>query len=429
MKALLMPYLARFISSDGLLTFRRSVHRLRRGSAPRLTVFLRVNDPYSFVLIQALHTFRDKYSVEIDYHFVARLQGDMYPDTAAWHKWALQDAQALCALYRFPLPRQFPAPLDLRQLQQQAAYLENIKAPLHHVRNLFLAAFGGSEFLSEKQEFEPLFRANEQRLKKMGHYLTGNIYCEGEWYWGVDRLGFLEQRLIDEGFASGTPFFVKTLCNQKQWPGPVSLSRKPLIMYFSMRSPYSYLGLVLARRLCATAQIPLEVRPVMPMVMRGMQVPDNKKMYIFSDTKRLANYYRIPYGFVADPLGTGVERCYALYEWAKSKGKGIRFLTAFAHGVNAEGIRAETDKGLQRILHTAALDWDEAQQQLHNKQWQNWAQVNLESLQKLGFWGVPCFQYGNLAVWGHDRLWLIAEKIKLDEMQAQQQQAENSAAE
>lgn len=427
MKAMLMPYLARFISGDGLLNFKRSIYRLRRGKLPRLQVFLRVNDPYSYVLIHALHTFADKYSVEIEYKFIARLQNDMYPDSAAWHQWAMQDAQALCALYRYPQPGHFPAPLDLRLLQQQAAYLESIQAPLHHVRDLFLAAFNGREFKSEKIEFEPLFRANEQLLKKMAHYMTASIYCEGEWYWGVDRLGFLEQRLIDEGFAGGQPFFTKTLCNPRKWPQPVSLSRKPLIMYFSLRSPYSYLGLVLARRLCAAAQIPLEVRPVLPMVMRGLKVPKAKQMYIFHDTKRLANFYRIPYGFVADPLGAGVERCYALYEWAKSKGKGIRFLTAFAHGVNAEGVRAETDKGLQRILHTATLDWDEAQQHLHNTQWQNWAQLNLESLQKLGFWGVPCFQYGNLAVWGQDRLWLIAEKIKLDEHEANSRLAESSA--
>ena len=46
-------------------------------------------------------------------------------------------------------------------------------------------------------------------------------------------------------------------------------------------------------------------------------VPKSKRMYILYDVNREASALRIPFGKVADPLGRGVERCYALYEYAK----------------------------------------------------------------------------------------------------------------
>ena len=33
----------------------------------------------------------------------------------------------------------------------------------------------------------------------LGHYLGGTLYYAGEWYWGIDRLPYLEERLIQTG--------------------------------------------------------------------------------------------------------------------------------------------------------------------------------------------------------------------------------------
>ena len=148
---------------------------------------------------------------------------------------------------------------------------------------------------------------------------------------------------------------------------------------------------------------------MLPMMMRGMNVPTTKKMYIFLDTKREADKLGIPYGFVADPLGPAVERCYALFDFACREGKRDEYLLSFGRGVNAEGIRAETDSGMKKILERAGLDWEQAKPLLNNTDWQTWAQENLDEMFAMGCWGVPSFRYGEMPFWGQDRLGIIEQ--------------------
>ena len=147
------------------------------------------------------------------------------------------------------------------------------------------------------------------------------------------------------------------------------------------------------------------------MLMRGQSVPDAKKWYIFHDTKREANKLGIPYGFVADPLGPGVERCYALFEYARSLGRETDYMLAYARAVNAEGIRSETDAGLKMIVERAGLDWQKAKALLNDQSWREWAENNRKAMYDCGLWGVPSFRYGEVSCWGQDRLWVIEKSI------------------
>jgi len=182
-------------------------------------------------------------------------------------------------------------------------------------------------------------------------------------------------------------------------------------MYWSARSPYSYLGLERAVKLANFYRIPLNIKPVLPMMMRGMNVPQTKKMYIFFDTKREADKYSLPYGFVADPLGAAVERCYALLDYATRENKLIEFLLSFSRGVNTQGIRAEKDKGLKQIVERCNLDWLTAKKQLNNTHWKKQVDDNLTEMFTLGCWGVPSFRYGENSYWGQDRLGIIEQAI------------------
>jgi 2-hydroxychromene-2-carboxylate isomerase len=154
------------------------------------------------------------------------------------------------------------------------------------------------------------------------------------------------------------------------------------------------------------------------MVMRGLSVPKTKKMYIFHDTKREAQKLGIDYGFVADPLGEGVNRCYSLFKYAQSLGCEQEYLLHYAQAVNAQGIRSETDAGLKIIVERSGLDWNHAQQLLQQpdceKEWQVWAEENRQQMVALGSWGVPTLQYGDLVLWGQDRVGLIERAILRD---------------
>ena len=149
------------------------------------------------------------------------------------------------------------------------------------------------------------------------------------------------------------------------------------------------------------------------MMMRGMNVPQTKKMYIFHDTKREAKKHGIDYGFVADPLGKAVKNCYALFALAKSQGKEISYLLEFARAVNSQGLLADNENGMQVIVQRSGLNWHEAKRELNNpvQPWRQEVEDNMNELNNLGLWGVPCFHYQDTVTWGQDRLWVIEQAI------------------
>ena len=62
----------------------------------------------------------------------------------------------------------------------------------------------------------------------------------------------------------------------------------PLELFHSFRSPYSYLSLRRVYEIADAFGLELRLRPVLPMVMRGMLVPRPKLLYIAKDTAREA---------------------------------------------------------------------------------------------------------------------------------------------
>jgi 2-hydroxychromene-2-carboxylate isomerase len=268
-------------------------------------------------------------------------------------------------------------------------------------------------------ELEEKLRQNEQHLTHLGHYQGSMLHFRGEWFWGVDRLDHLERLLIREGRAhhpAEEPVWDKTWATLGQQAtalvDPQPARDTELEVFFSIRSPYSYLGLERAVTLAQAWNIPLRLRPVLPMLMRGQSVPDTKKWYIFQDTKREALKLGIPYGFIADPLGPGVERCYALFEYARSLGREVDYMRTYARAVNAEGIRSETDEGLKIIIERAGLNWQNAKALLADQSWREWAEDNRKAMYDCGLWGVPSFRYAPVSCWGQDRLWVIEDEIK-----------------
>jgi 2-hydroxychromene-2-carboxylate isomerase len=92
----------------------------------------------------------------------------------------------------------------------------------------------------------------------------------------------------------------------------------------------------------------------------------------------------------------------------------MAYLLSFARGVNAEGILSETDAGLERIVTRAGLDWDQARTWLEKDDWKARVETNRQELLGLGLWGVPCFRYGELIVWGQDRIIRIEQAIQAE---------------
>ncbi len=245
--------------------------------------------------------------------------------------------------------------------------------------------------------------------KRLGHYLGGTFHFEGEWYWGLDRLGYLEDRLAGIGWQEADHFVPRREATLQ----PATPARQPVLEAFiSLRSPYSYIAMERLMALADAHKAALRLRPVLPMVMRGLPVPTAKRLYIVRDTKREAERLGVPFGLIADPVGRPAERVLAVTFHALKQGKGAAFAHSFLKGVFAEGIDAGTRSGLLKLCKRAGLKATDMDAALVDQSWREEAEANREALLALGIWGVPAFRVDDRpAHWGQDRLWAVEQEM------------------
>ena len=271
-----------------------------------------------------------------------------------------------------------------------------------------LAANGTS---AELADANPHVTASNALRQQLGHYLGATFFYGGEWYWGIDRLHHLEVRLKALGTQhSGALDLMFPPSTDLQ--DSVPINPPPTIdLYVSLRSPYSAIVAPRVFELGRRTGAKVRLRFVLPMAMRGLPVPLNKRLYISRDAAREAWVRRVDFGRLNDPIGKPTERGLALIPFAERAGKGESFLLSFMRGVWAEGINAGSDSGLRHIVERADLDWSQACLALKDQGWRKTAEQNRQDLFRLGLWGVPSFHVGDVAVWGQDRLWAVEDEL------------------
>ena len=264
-----------------------------------------------------------------------------------------------------------------------------------------------------------MLAANRARLEKLGHYNTAMLHYGGEWYWGVDRLHYLVARLASLGLLrrESTPPKIASIAAATQLSLPVrppaAAKELPAFeLFYSFRSPYSWLALSRMLAIADAFGLRVKIRPVMPMVMRGMQVPKSKLLYIAADASREARRNNVPFGKMADPVGAGVERCMAVYEYAVSQNRAREFLLAAGEAIWAKGIDVANDAGLRKVTAKAGLFWPEAKAALDDDEWRMKAEANRADMMNSGSWGVPTIRIGDFVTWGQDRDWLVARHLE-----------------
>jgi 2-hydroxychromene-2-carboxylate isomerase len=368
LKSYIVPRLAERILSRERLDKQRARFEAKRTGRPHVEVFLDPSDPYSQLLQAVLPTFQERYHIDITLHNVGPPDDGAAPERGALAVYAAIDAARLAA-----------------------------------------RAGITADLTSQPPETET--SDADARLRALGHYQGGMIHYGGEWYWGLDRLHYLETRLADIGARRNdtpdAPIF--TPPSSPQGSGQ---SGAVLHWYLSFRSPYTAIVAGRVEALAAAYGAKLRLRFVLPMVMRALPVPKAKSRYIVRDTAREAHRLGIPFGRVSDPVGTPVERGYAVLNWAVEQGRGIEFARSFLRHVWSEGVDAGSDRGLKRIVQASGLNWSDAHAQLGTDDWRDVAEANRAEMMSYGVWGVPSFRVGETAVWGQDRLWVVEDALK-----------------
>jgi 2-hydroxychromene-2-carboxylate isomerase len=256
--------------------------------------------------------------------------------------------------------------------------------------------------------------ASNALRKKRGHYLGATLYYQGEWYWGIDRLHHLEDRLKDLGLLQKkitAPLFPAV----QYLPFQGAPQRACIDFFFSFRSPYSAISAARIFDWARQVGVQIKLRYVLPMVMRGLPVPSEKRRYISLDAAREAHVQGVPFGRLNDPVGKPTERGLALMPFAEMHNVAEAYVMSFMKGVWSEGLDAGHDAHLKIITERAGLNWaaakDILRSQSNEAHWRAVAEENRQALFALGLWGVPSFRFENTSAWGQDRFWVIEDAL------------------
>jgi 2-hydroxychromene-2-carboxylate isomerase len=425
--------LANLLASEKTQALQRSLAESGRKLGRRahvVSVFLELDDPYSYLLAHYLPDLAAAYDIELRYHLTPSCTDTAYrPEPEMLAVYAHQDCARLAAELGVPFLDKGAAPA----VEHRRALIDSLAAGCHapDFGNELLAAItsywrGDSEGVSRRLAGagltgagDAMLAANQKCLQALGHYNSATLHYAGEWYWGVDRLHYLLERLDALG-ARQTSASTARLASIQQVmrttlpvaPPGAARELPPLELFYSFRSPYSYLCL---RRVFAIAdafKLQLVVRPVLPMVMRGMQVPRRKLAYIIKDTSREARRLGIPYGHFADPVGIGVERCLAVFFYAQGERRERDFLLHAGEAIWSRAVDVATDKGMRKVTGRCGLFWPDVLAAMEDDSWRQKVAENRESMFDSGSWGVPTIRLGDYVVWGQDRDWLLARHIE-----------------
>ena len=148
------------------------------------------------------------------------------------------------------------------------------------------------------------------------------------------------------------------------------------------------------------------------MVMRGMQVPKAKLLYIILDASREARRLGVPFGEIADPVGSGVERCSAVLHYAVSQHRERDFLLHAGEAIWSKAIDVSMDKGMRKVTAKTGLFWPDVKAAMDDEEWRQDADDNRQSMMESGSWGVPTIRMGEFVTWGQDRDWLLVRHIE-----------------
>lgn len=435
----LSPIFSATFTSPRTRGMRRRIAEARRrlaGQPHRVHYFHQVDDPYSQLAAQILGELVARYDVVVEPHLVGPPPDDAAPERARLEAFARKDAADVAPAYGLVFPEHAEPPgrdalalasrLLVAAIRAGRFALEapRVGAALFAGSTAALDAIARDLAPADAAATRSAVEAGTALRRRLGHYLGGMLqyggYCGGEWYWGVDRLGHLERRLQSLGAlrAGAAADGIVVRPDHGDDRCLASAPRQRLEYYPSLRSPYTAIAMQRVLALPERLPVDLVLRPVLPMVMRGLPVPSAKRLYIMLDTKREAEAAGEPFGHVSDPVGRPVERGLSLYPFAREHGRAGEYLHAFTRAAFAEGIDTGTEAGLRHVVERAGLSFEQARPHLDGESWREELEENRRVLLESGLWGVPSFRLigergePDFCTWGQDRIWLVEEKVR-----------------
>jgi len=428
----LRSYYVSAIISPGVRGATRLLQETRRRLLRRphvVSAFLQLDDPYSYLLAHYLPALKEHYDIELRVYLSEARGGAYQQEPELLAEYAMRDCERLARELGIPfLDQGTSPPVEHRRsmLDSIAGVQADVDPGEELMQSLQVFWRGDAEGAARRSvadnvggQSDSVIRRSQRLQRSLGHYNSAMLHYAGEWYWGVDRLHYLLRRLDDLSLAGdeGHHPLLSSLGQATQVTLPIApptaaKSLPPLEFFHSVRSPYSYLALGRVAEIAGAFGLSLKIRPVLPMVMRGLQMPRAKLLYIVKDSAREAARRGVSFGRISDPVGPGAERSLAVFFYAEAKSRGRDFLLHLGDAIFARAVDVSTDAGMREVTDKTGLCWAEVQQAMESGGWRNIAEQNRDSMMSSGSWGVPTMRLGDFVAWGQDRDWLLVRHLE-----------------
>ena len=203
-------------------------------------------------------------------------------------------------------------------------------------------------------------------------------------------------------------------------------------LYFSFRSPYSYLALPRTVKMAADYDVAVNLRPVYPLAVRvpGFFKRTNPKFlrYIAIDAPRVAQHENIPFGFprpdpIVQDLATldvaehqpYIHRLTRLGALAQLEGRSLAFAGAIAPVLWSGSVTGWNEGDhLARAAQAAGFDLPAMDKAIESDPDRFEAVIagNEKDHAASGHWGVPTFVFENEPFFGQDRIALLIWRME-----------------
>jgi 2-hydroxychromene-2-carboxylate isomerase len=209
-------------------------------------------------------------------------------------------------------------------------------------------------------------------------------------------------------------------------------SQSKITLFWSFRSPYSYLALPRLQALSESIGVPVDIRVVHPNILRNVNyfktMNPLARPYFMRDTKRYAAYLGMPFRrpvpdpITQDPNTLEVASHQPLARWlghlgiaAKEAGGGFAFCAEVSR-LLWDGSVDQWYEGdhLQNACRRAGLNWTTLLSQVTNNpdHYEKQLQANADALTAVGHWGVPTMVYEGETFFGQDRIDVLSWHVK-----------------
>ena len=402
------------------------VKRQDEGRNHEVLYFHKVDDPYSHLTIQSIEKLKSSYNISFKPILVGEEDAEAIHETSLYSKYCLEDVKRIAPFYDIAFPgNSYPSKEMIYKANSILSAVNESKFSEIAIKVSFALWSGDKDtidslvaiFSSSKDKvIDKIIEGNKIRNDK-GYYFGSAFYYENELYWGLDRLNYLEERLTELGLSTNSvkdPICSLNLSAPKQM---ISNKKVNLTYYPSLNSPYTLVSAKRVKELSETYPINLITKPVLPMLMRDMTIPEYKAKYIISDAAREGRKYGHEIKNIYSPLGSPARKAYSLFPNIDKAGKGFEYIYELLNASFQEGVNIGNNDYLETLINKLGLDWSIIKNDLNTKQWKHDLDLNLKDMYSGNCWGVPSFKVTDedgsnpFYAWGQDRIWLIKEEI------------------